>query len=78
MDPYADPEEFAITQALARAAALRKQAAPARGQMVGGIYVKAPALAGAVPILNGLVADNMEQKAIGQRQQLTARQQEAL
>lgn len=77
-DPSMDPEEFAIRQAMSRAAALRKQPAPAEGQMVSGQYVRAPKLAGLVPILNGLVADNIEGNAVQQQQALTGRQREAL
>lgn len=77
-DPSMDPEEFAIRQAMSRAAALRKQPAPAQGQMVSGQYVRAPKLAGLVPILNGLVADNIEGNAVQQQQALTGRQREAL
>jgi hypothetical protein len=77
-DPNMDPEEFAIRQAMSRAAALRKQPAPAQGQMVSGQYVRAPKMAGLVPILNNLVADNIEGNAVQQQQALTARQREAL
>jgi hypothetical protein len=77
-DPSMDPEEFAIRQAMSRAAALRKQPAPAQGQMVSGQYVRAPKLAGLVPILNNLVADNIEGNAVQQQQALTTKQQAAL
>jgi hypothetical protein len=73
-----DPEEFAIRQAMSRAAALRKQASPVQGQMISGQYVPAPKLAGLVPILNNLVADNIESNAVQQQQGLTSRQREAL
>lgn len=79
-DPTMDPEGFAIQQALAQAAALRKSATPARGQMVSGrgVYVPAPMSAHLLPLVNNLVADKKEQDAMQMGRELNEKQQEAL
>lgn len=77
-DPNMTPEEFAIRQALQRAAALRNQPAQPAGQMIGDRYVAAPKAAALLPILNGLAADSISGKAIEQQQALTDTQRSAL